>query len=324
MTRSSLFRWLDSASLAELAAGRVPSFMRSGPDRSAGGSAPCTRNALGVASRNDLDLRAEGLRREAAVPPDAERALRAVQRHDPAQDLQAVFAGPHHAGSQELRRMLRLGEVHDRLIAVLLELALTERDHRSRRLGLRHARSATTPSAIRSPDALRWRGPADQCRSPFALSSAVIFSTAFSTSAGLRAPVQTTLPLPNMSRTTFGSSMRYTRPGNCSGSYSEPPRPRAIAVRFSSGPREVDATTFSIRNLAMGTPSGPARHDRRGWRRRHTSSALYTSVRPGTPPGRPNGPLPETAGRAIHASRPARSASIRCASELGAEMHQRP
>src|SRR3989442_593838 len=251
MTRSSLFRWLDSASLAELAAGRVPSFMRSGPDRSAGGSAPCTRNALGVASRNDLDLRAEGLRREAAVPPDAERALRAVQRHDPAQDLQAVFAGPHHAGSQELRRMLRLGEVHDRLIAVLLELALTERDHRSRRLGLRHARSATTPSAIRSPDALRWRGPADQCRSPFALSSAVIFSTAFSTSAGLRAPVQTTLPLPKMRRTTFGSSMRSKSPGNGAGSQSKPAGPRAIARA-----REVDATTFSIRKLAMGSLRG--------------------------------------------------------------------
>src|SRR6266571_3570932 len=47
------------------------------------------------------------------------------------------------------------------------------------------------------------------------------------------------------------------RPGNCSGSYSEPPRARAIALRSSSCPREVDATTFSIRNLAMGTPSGP-------------------------------------------------------------------
>src|SRR2546426_5463718 len=46
------------------------------------------------------------------------------------------------------------------------------------------------------------------------------------------------------------------RPGNCSGSYSEPPRARAIALRSSSCPREVDATTFSIRNLAMGTPPG--------------------------------------------------------------------
>src|SRR5206468_9469622 len=42
-------------------------------------------------------------------------------------------------------------------------------------------------------------------------------------------------------------------PGNCSGSYSEPPRARAIALRSSSCPREVDATTFSIRKLAMGT-----------------------------------------------------------------------
>ena len=50
--------------------------------------------------------------------------------------------------------------------------------------------------------------PSDQRRSPLALSSAVIFSIAFSTSAGFRAPVQTTLPLPNIRRTTFGSSMR--------------------------------------------------------------------------------------------------------------------
>src|SRR5712691_4982 len=50
------------------------------------------------------------------------------------------------------------------------------------------------------------------------------------------------------------------RPGNCSGSYSEPPRARAIALRSSSCPREVDATTFSIRYLAMGTSAaGPAR-----------------------------------------------------------------
>src|SRR3989442_6971321 len=112
MTRSSLFRWLDSASLAELAAGRVPSFMRSGPDRSAGGSAPCTRNALGVASRNDLDLRAEGLRREAAVPPEADRALRALQGPDPAQDLQGGFYGPHAPGCQEVRPILPPCEVH--------------------------------------------------------------------------------------------------------------------------------------------------------------------------------------------------------------------
>src|SRR2546422_5640691 len=99
MTRSSLFRWLDSASLAELAAGRVPSFMRSGPDRSAGGSAPCTRNALGVASRNDLDLRAEGLRREAAVPSGPGGAPGTLKGHDPAPDLDAGPSGPHHPRS---------------------------------------------------------------------------------------------------------------------------------------------------------------------------------------------------------------------------------
>src|SRR2546422_10438660 len=50
------------------------------------------------------------------------------------------------------------------------------------------------------------------------------------------------------------------RPGNCSGSYSEPPRAREIALRSSSCPREVDATTFSIRYLAMGPPPGPELH----------------------------------------------------------------
>src|SRR3989442_7894153 len=99
MTRSNLFRWLGSASLAELAAGRVPSFMRSGPDPSAGGSAPCTRNALGVASRNDLDLRAEGLRRGTAGPSDAECAPWTAKGHDPAHDLDAVPFGPHHPSS---------------------------------------------------------------------------------------------------------------------------------------------------------------------------------------------------------------------------------
>src|SRR3989442_2824717 len=107
MTRSNLFRWLGSASLAELAAGRVPSFMRSGPDPSAGGSAPCTRNALGVASRNDLDLRAEGLRREAAVPSDPECAPGTAKGHDPAQDLDSRLSGPHHPGSQERPSILR-------------------------------------------------------------------------------------------------------------------------------------------------------------------------------------------------------------------------
>ena len=50
------------------------------------------------------------MRREAAVPPDAERALRAVEGHHPAQDLEAVLAGPYDTGSQELGRVFRVGE----------------------------------------------------------------------------------------------------------------------------------------------------------------------------------------------------------------------
>src|SRR2546427_1959634 len=102
-------------------------------------SKSCTRTRR-IASRHDLDLGAEGLRREAAVPPDAERALPAVKGHDPAQDLDAVLSGPHHPGSQELPRMVRFGEVHDRLVAVLLELALAERSHNSGHLALCHTR----------------------------------------------------------------------------------------------------------------------------------------------------------------------------------------
>src|SRR5437879_9539982 len=68
------------------------------------------------------------------------------------------------------------------------------------------------------------------------------------------------------------------RPGNCSGSYSEPPRARAIALRSSSRPREVDATTFSIRKLAMGaSAAGPA--GRRGLTVPDTIGGLYASVR---------------------------------------------
>src|SRR2546426_1036283 len=49
------------------------------------------RNALGAASGNDLDLRAKGLRREAAVPPDPERPLRAVEGHNSAQELHPIL-----------------------------------------------------------------------------------------------------------------------------------------------------------------------------------------------------------------------------------------
>src|SRR5207245_505458 len=61
-------------------------------------SKSCTRTRR-IASRHDLDLGAEGLRREAAVPPDAERALPAGKGHDPAQGLDGLLdvrglAGP--------------------------------------------------------------------------------------------------------------------------------------------------------------------------------------------------------------------------------------
>src|SRR2546425_9859492 len=53
------------------------------------------------------------------------------------------------------------------------------------------------------------------------------------------------------------------RPGNCSGSYSAPPRARAIACRSSSPPREVEATTFSILILAIGTTTAVLRRPER-------------------------------------------------------------
>src|SRR3989304_2968913 len=148
---------------------------------------------------------------------------------------------PYHTGSHELRPMIFLGDVYDRLVAVLLELALTERGHRSGQFGFRHAGGTTAPCRIRASHAPRRDATTrpharltDQRRRPAAFSSAVIFSTACSTSEGLRAPVQTSLPLPNSRRTTFGSSMRQTSPGNRSGSYSTFPRPTKIATAFKS------------------------------------------------------------------------------------------
>ena len=51
------------------------------------------------------------------------------------------------------------------------------------------------------------------------LSMLCIFSTAVWMSSSFFAPVQTSLPLANSKMTTLGFSMRYIRPGNCSGSY---------------------------------------------------------------------------------------------------------
>src|SRR6266571_6788761 len=86
------------------------------------------------------------------------------------------------------------------------------------------------------------------------------------------------------------------RPGNCSGSYSEPPRARAIALRSSSCPREVDATTFSIRNLAMGNPSGPGSRIPAPFEATARNRCLIYFRPPRTPRERQNGPVPEAAG----------------------------
>src|SRR5439155_5514317 len=88
--------------------------------------------------------------------------------------------------------------------------------------------------------------------------AAICFATrsiAVLTFSRLFAPVPTTLPLRNSRIAVFGSLSRKINPGNCSGSYSAPPRTRAIAWRSSSSPRDVDATTFSILMFAKDTPS---------------------------------------------------------------------
>ncbi len=70
-----------------------------------------------------------------------------------------------------------------------------------------HTRSAGASISISERSSFS-RAPPPYRRRPAALSSAVIFSTACSTSEGLRAPVHTSLPLPKRRTTTFGSSMR--------------------------------------------------------------------------------------------------------------------
>ena len=72
------------------------------------------------------------------------------------------------------------------------------------------------------------------------------FRTASSASDGVRAPVQTSLPLPNSSITTLGSSIRQTRPGNCPASYSTRSRPNVTAteLRLMTDPRSELATMF--------------------------------------------------------------------------------
>src|SRR3989338_11436337 len=67
-----------------------------------------------------------------------------------------------------------------------------------------------------------------------------------STSAKVRAPVHTTLPLENTNAEVLGSFIRNTRPGNCSGLYSVFGKVAAIFSKGTSFSREVDTTIFTI------------------------------------------------------------------------------
>jgi len=166
-------------------------------------------------SRPTSDPTSKGLRRKPATRQHADRPIRTVAGHDPILNLKAVLAKPL---SPYLRRRSPV-------------------PHR----GI--ARTSTGRNDTRPHARLM-----DQRGSPAAFSSAVIFSTACSTSEGLRAPVQTSFPLPNRRTTTFGSSMRYTRPGNCSGSYSTFSRPRkSLEIQLCrEGGRGDDVLDFEL------------------------------------------------------------------------------
>src|SRR5437899_916472 len=110
----------------------------------------------GVASRHYLDLRAQGLRGEPAPPPHADRPARTVGGDDPAQNSNAVRPKPHRPRPDDLSRILDAGHLNDRLVAVLLELALAERGDRPGQFGFRHARRATVPCRISASHALPW------------------------------------------------------------------------------------------------------------------------------------------------------------------------
>ncbi len=60
--------------------------------------------------------------------------------------------------------------------------------------------------------------------------------------------MQTSLPLPNRRTTTFGTSIRYTSPGNCSGSYSTLSRPRELEA-LRAGADDLPASEQERRGL---------------------------------------------------------------------------
>src|SRR2546430_14262901 len=105
-----------------------------------------------VASRNDLDLGAQSLRREATFPSGTDRSLRTVARDHSAEDPDAVLAEPHDPGADHLLGIHLAGNLNDRLVAVLFELALAEGSHPAGQLGFRHLRTATVSCRIRASD----------------------------------------------------------------------------------------------------------------------------------------------------------------------------
>src|SRR5439155_19718327 len=82
-----------------------------------------------VASRNDLDLGAQTLRREAAFPSNSDRSLRTVARDNWAEDPDAILAKPHEPGAYHLLRIHLVGNFNDRLLAVIFDLVLSEGTH---------------------------------------------------------------------------------------------------------------------------------------------------------------------------------------------------
>src|SRR5207245_1815675 len=109
------------------------------------------------ASRKDLDLGPQGRRRTAPVPPTPDRPLRTVACHDAALNPKPVLAKPHRAGSDGLCSNVHAGHLNDGLVAVLFELALAERGHRSRQFGFRHTCTATAPGRISASQRLDGR-----------------------------------------------------------------------------------------------------------------------------------------------------------------------
>src|SRR5438552_4452600 len=135
-------------------------------------SGAITLSLVRSVSGNNLDPFAQGLRRKTAIPSDADRSLRTVAGDDPAQKPLAVLPKPHDPSPMDLFQVDRPFRLNDRLVAVLFELAVAERRHRSEQFGLRHTSAATAPGRIRASPAFqrrrdvrpKWRYPPKEGR----------------------------------------------------------------------------------------------------------------------------------------------------------------